>query len=349
MVALYADEAAYTAQRQTMGSMLPATAGEVRAVFAGLPEGRYGIAVFHDIDGDEKLGTNLLGISNGTLRLRQRRGGPVQPAGLQRHRDSGVGRPDPHRRHPEVRRAAAMTPTRRGFLAGSAAAALGALLPASLMAASSACRLSRGVALDLGGAGGRTGPRRLGRSRTLARRSGADALPQRPGAPHHGRLPLPPLVRRRRDDPRLDRRAASRPGPDPADPHGEAYGGAGGGAPAAARLRLAAAGCQGGCHGGRAEPGEHQRPAVRRIAAGPVGGRLGLPARSGHAGNRRTCRMGQGSGGPAVLRPSAFRPRRHAVELRPGLHRPAGGLGGRGRWRPAEMQGPGYRLCRADA
>jgi uncharacterized protein (DUF2141 family) len=61
MVALYADEAAYTAQRQTMGSMLPATLGEVKAVFAGLPEGRYGIAVFHDIDGDEKLGTNVLG------------------------------------------------------------------------------------------------------------------------------------------------------------------------------------------------------------------------------------------------------------------------------------------------
>jgi uncharacterized protein (DUF2141 family) len=61
MVALYADEAAYTAERQTMGSMLPATAGEVRAVFAGLPEGRYGIAVFHDIDSDEKLGTNVLG------------------------------------------------------------------------------------------------------------------------------------------------------------------------------------------------------------------------------------------------------------------------------------------------
>jgi uncharacterized protein (DUF2141 family) len=30
-------------------------------VFAGLPDGRYGIAVFHDIDGDEKLGVNLLG------------------------------------------------------------------------------------------------------------------------------------------------------------------------------------------------------------------------------------------------------------------------------------------------
>ena len=61
MVALYADEAAYAAQRQTLGSMLPARTGEVRAVFAGLPDGRYGIAVFHDIDGDEKLGANLLG------------------------------------------------------------------------------------------------------------------------------------------------------------------------------------------------------------------------------------------------------------------------------------------------
>ena len=33
----------------------------LRAVFVGVPEGRYGIAVFHDIDSDEKLGTNLLG------------------------------------------------------------------------------------------------------------------------------------------------------------------------------------------------------------------------------------------------------------------------------------------------
>jgi uncharacterized protein (DUF2141 family) len=61
MVALYADESAYKAERQTMGSMLPATAGEMKAVFVGLPEGRYGIAVFHDIDGDEKLGANVLG------------------------------------------------------------------------------------------------------------------------------------------------------------------------------------------------------------------------------------------------------------------------------------------------
>jgi uncharacterized protein (DUF2141 family) len=61
MVALYVDEGAYKAERQTMGSMLPATPGEVKAVFVGLPEGRYGIAVFHDIDGDEKLNTNLLG------------------------------------------------------------------------------------------------------------------------------------------------------------------------------------------------------------------------------------------------------------------------------------------------
>lgn len=68
MVALYADEAAYAAGRQTAGCMLPAAAGTgeaggaVRAVFAGLPEGRYGIAVYHDLDGDGKLDTNLLGI-----------------------------------------------------------------------------------------------------------------------------------------------------------------------------------------------------------------------------------------------------------------------------------------------
>ncbi|UEM20572.1 DUF2141 domain-containing protein [Skermanella mucosa] len=68
MVALYADEAGYDARRQSAGCMLPAAGGagesgrEVKAVFVGLPEGRYGIAVYHDLDGDGKLGTNLLGI-----------------------------------------------------------------------------------------------------------------------------------------------------------------------------------------------------------------------------------------------------------------------------------------------
>ena len=81
MVALYADEAAYAAPRQTMGSMLPARTGEVRAVFAGLPDGRYGIAVFHDIDGDEKLGANLLGYPTEPFAsATTRRSGSTRPA-----------------------------------------------------------------------------------------------------------------------------------------------------------------------------------------------------------------------------------------------------------------------------
>ena len=103
MVALYADEAAYTAARQTMGSMLPATAGEVRAVFAGLPDGRYGIAVFHDIDGDEKLGTNLLGYPTEPFGFGNDAEVRFSRPAFRRHRDSGVGRLDPHHRHPEVR------------------------------------------------------------------------------------------------------------------------------------------------------------------------------------------------------------------------------------------------------
>ena len=40
---------------------VPARAGAVEARLTGLPEGRWGVSVFQDLDGDGKLGTDWLG------------------------------------------------------------------------------------------------------------------------------------------------------------------------------------------------------------------------------------------------------------------------------------------------
>ena len=40
----------------------PASKGEMRVVFAGLPPGEYAVAAFHDADGDGKLAQNIVGM-----------------------------------------------------------------------------------------------------------------------------------------------------------------------------------------------------------------------------------------------------------------------------------------------
>ena len=61
-VALYDGADAYRAERRFAGQILEASGTEVTAVFAGLPAGRYGVAVFQDRNGDSALTTNLLGV-----------------------------------------------------------------------------------------------------------------------------------------------------------------------------------------------------------------------------------------------------------------------------------------------
>ncbi|MDW7552655.1 MULTISPECIES: DUF2141 domain-containing protein [Azospirillum] len=61
-VALYDGADAYRAERRFAGQILEASGTEVTAVFAGLPAGRYGVAVFQDRNGDSVLTTNLLGV-----------------------------------------------------------------------------------------------------------------------------------------------------------------------------------------------------------------------------------------------------------------------------------------------
>jgi all-trans-8'-apo-beta-carotenal 15,15'-oxygenase len=189
-----------------------------------------------------------------------------------------------------------MTPTRRGFLAGSAAAALSTFLPAPLMAAATAS------------SSGAISPEEW-RSIWAAP---ADEL-DLDGLAVRGRWPADLALTLYRNGPALHTMGGYRyrhwfdgdgmirawtVGPQGAKVRTRLIRTAKLTAEQAAGRRLlpalgsAAAGCQGGCQGGRAEPGQHQRPAIRRISAGPVGGWLGLPARSGHAGNGGACCLG---------------------------------------------------------
>ncbi|HYH18217.1 MAG TPA: DUF2141 domain-containing protein [Azospirillum sp.] len=80
MVAVYESAAAYKAERRFAGQELPATGGEVSALFHNLPEGAYALTVYQDVDGDGKLGRNLVGI-------------PTEPYGFSRDAPAGLGMP----------------------------------------------------------------------------------------------------------------------------------------------------------------------------------------------------------------------------------------------------------------
>lgn len=60
-IAVYASEAEF---RKTMLRALrePARTGRLRVTVPGLPAGEYAVMVFHDLDGNDRLDTNLLGI-----------------------------------------------------------------------------------------------------------------------------------------------------------------------------------------------------------------------------------------------------------------------------------------------
>lgn len=59
MVGVY-DQAGYDADKQVTGAMVPVTALTASTTF-DLPPGRYGIKLFHDVDGDGKMSTNPFG------------------------------------------------------------------------------------------------------------------------------------------------------------------------------------------------------------------------------------------------------------------------------------------------
>lgn len=61
MMALY-DEAGYGPDTPVAPAMVPVTGKEVTYTFEGLKAGRYAVKMFHDVDGDGKMGTNPFGM-----------------------------------------------------------------------------------------------------------------------------------------------------------------------------------------------------------------------------------------------------------------------------------------------
>lgn len=80
MVALYDSASAYADDHRFAGQQLSAAAPEIRASFRDLPAGRYGVAVFQDLDSDGKLSTNFFGL-------------PTEPFGFAGDPDSSRGKP----------------------------------------------------------------------------------------------------------------------------------------------------------------------------------------------------------------------------------------------------------------
>ena len=62
MIALFDDEAGWNANRPVRTAMVAVSGAAVESLFEGLPPGRYGARVFHDMDGDRRMGSNPFGI-----------------------------------------------------------------------------------------------------------------------------------------------------------------------------------------------------------------------------------------------------------------------------------------------
>ena len=60
MIAIY-DKSGYDTDKQVAAGMVPVTADTATTTFE-LPAGQYGIKMFHDVDGDGKMGTNPFGM-----------------------------------------------------------------------------------------------------------------------------------------------------------------------------------------------------------------------------------------------------------------------------------------------
>jgi len=61
-VALFANAADFAANRALRGGVAPISGGSAQLVFADTQPGAYGVAVFHDENGNGKLDTNVIGI-----------------------------------------------------------------------------------------------------------------------------------------------------------------------------------------------------------------------------------------------------------------------------------------------
>ena len=78
--ALFTSGADFEAGKQAAGHFTRAAAGPIEIVFAGLEPGRYGISAFHDVNANDDLDTNLLGM-------------PTEPFGFSRNARGRFGPP----------------------------------------------------------------------------------------------------------------------------------------------------------------------------------------------------------------------------------------------------------------
>jgi uncharacterized protein (DUF2141 family) len=62
LVALYDSQAAYEAEKPSLTTAVAAGPGPVIARFTGVKSGRYAAKALHDLDGDRKMGVNMMGI-----------------------------------------------------------------------------------------------------------------------------------------------------------------------------------------------------------------------------------------------------------------------------------------------
>jgi uncharacterized protein (DUF2141 family) len=62
MLGLYNSEEGYNTDKPVRGAGIPVTQASVSTVFAGLPDGRYAVKAYHDVDGDGKMSTNPYGM-----------------------------------------------------------------------------------------------------------------------------------------------------------------------------------------------------------------------------------------------------------------------------------------------
>lgn len=62
MTALFDRATEFPRGKVNLASMLPATPGAVKVVFADVPPGRYAISSYHDVNGNQRLDANMVGI-----------------------------------------------------------------------------------------------------------------------------------------------------------------------------------------------------------------------------------------------------------------------------------------------
>ncbi len=92
-VALYDNEAAYKAEKMFGGLQMRAHTNPLRVLFADVPPGTYGIAVFHDLNENQELDANMLGIPTEAYGFSNNARGTFGPPGFEAISFSVDGQP----------------------------------------------------------------------------------------------------------------------------------------------------------------------------------------------------------------------------------------------------------------